>query len=388
MDGTMKIVYIAFTIYNKETNGVYNKILGQQTSFIEKGNSCDVLLVNKKAALLIDMYNCETIYYFDNENDYKQKISAIVSKYDMAYMRQMLGMQRFHQCLSILKKENAKVALEFPTYPVHTEILGKAKYWLKQKRFFRSIRSLVGSLCLRFVFLPLAIKKVDVIVLISSEDKFRNKKTVRIENGINTRNMYKKELRICDGKIHFIAVANVSYWHGFDRVIFGLKEYVERTGKRDVTLTIVGDGDYSNELHRMVEEFCLSDIVLFAGECYGENLNKLFDQNDIAIGSLGLHRQKLIGASTLKCREYFCRGIPCVVSKNEMISKSMSSYAYIVVGDDTPIQIESIRKWYMNIQNIHAHSENMHTYACENFGWNIQMEKVCDAILSESRRIK
>ena len=45
-----------------------------------------------------------------------------------------------------------------------------------------------------------------------------------------------------------LAVANISKWHGFDRLIKGLNSYIVLNNETKISLQIIGDGIFKNDL--------------------------------------------------------------------------------------------------------------------------------------------
>jgi hypothetical protein len=68
-------------------------------------------------------------------------------------------------------------------------------------------------------------------------------------------------------------------------------------------------GDEIN-LKNLASRLRINDHIIFHGFVHGKELDRLFEQNHIAVGSLGIHRIGLNQLSILKAREYCARGIP------------------------------------------------------------------------------
>ena len=120
------------------------------------------------------------------------------------------------------------------------------------------------------------------------------------------------------GEVHLVAVADISFWHGFDRLVRGMAVYYTcKQRSADVYLSIVGRGraETLDELRRTVRQNGLERWVRFTGPLFGEALDREFDRADMAVGSLGRHRSGISYIKTLKNREYAVRGIPFVYSE-------------------------------------------------------------------------
>lgn len=118
--------------------------------------------------------------------------------------------------------------------------------------------------------------------------------------------------------LRLIAVATVSKWHGYDRLLRAIKAVLERPDPGfDVHLTIVGQGPALDGLRALSASLGLDGRVEFAGTVTGPPLRDLYEKSHLAISSLGLHRIGLSSASVLKAREYCAIGIPFVASGSD-----------------------------------------------------------------------
>ncbi|MDD4584091.1 MAG: glycosyltransferase, partial [Eubacteriales bacterium] len=191
----------------------------------------------------------------------------------------------------ILHKAGIKIIVEFPTYPYEREF---NKIPLKNKFTFYIDK----------VFRCKLKKHVDFIVTFSDYDEIFGVKSIQISNGIDFDQVkIKKESNGIKKNIRLLGVAEIHYWHGFDRVIKGLAEYYGdvNNNRTDVFFDIVGEGvkedlDY---LKRLVMDNNLGDYVVFHGNCHGEHLDNLFDNADFGVASLARHRSGITKIKTL-----------------------------------------------------------------------------------------
>jgi glycosyltransferase involved in cell wall biosynthesis len=118
--------------------------------------------------------------------------------------------------------------------------------------------------------------------------------------------------------LRLIAVANVSFWHGYDRVLRAMRRVEERgLAPCPLELTIVGAGEMLPELRRLALELGITDRVHFVGPLFGESLRELYRTHHVGVASLALHRKRLGGAAELKAREYCAVGIPFVAGGSD-----------------------------------------------------------------------
>jgi len=122
-----------------------------------------------------------------------------------------------------------------------------------------------------------------------------NKPHKTIGNGINVSNIIMRKINIfISNDLHLLCVANVSKWHGLDRLMKGLATY---QGPVKVTLHIAGDGADLSTLKKLAGNLNLSNQVIFHGFTAGAALDNLFNTCHIGVGSLGIHRKGLTQTS-------------------------------------------------------------------------------------------
>lgn len=144
---------------------------------------------------------------------------------------------------------------------------------------------------------------------------YRTLPHVTIPNGFSVTSVGVRKLpSYTPQELHVLFVGNVSRWHGLDRFIEGMAAY---RGPVHVNLHIVGDGDELATIKTLTHSRAVAHSVHFHGFLSGHDLDHVFDQYHIAIGSLGIHRNGMKQASALKVREYCSRGIPFMISNND-----------------------------------------------------------------------
>ena len=269
-----------------------------------------------------------------------------------------------------LKKLGIKAVTEIPTYPYDQEFVGfpfMTRMNLKVDQLFR--RSLY--------------RQMNAVVTFSDADTIFGQRTIRISNGVDMdsiplHNYQPPE----DGSIHLIGVAEVHYWHGFDRLIAGLGEYYKNTpNHRDIYFHIVG-GVWKSEMYdsmhapgfsELMDKYGIRNRVIFHDQLFGEELNKVFNQSCFAIGSLARHRSGITYIKTLKNREYATRGIPFIYSE---IDSDFEDKSYIIKAkpDESPIDVQQIVDF---IESHHFDPAEIRK-TVENLTWKIQMKRVVD----------
>ena len=180
--------------------------------------------------------------------------------------------------------------------------------------------------------------------------------------------------------MHLIGVAEVHYWHGFDRLIKGLGHYYQQGGQRTVCFHIVGgiwEGDLygTRGIQSLIDQYGLNCQVVLHGQLFGSQLDEVFNQCQFAIGSLGRHRNGITVIKTLKNREYATRGIPFIYSEQD---SDFDDKPYILKApaDESPIDIQKIIDFVdrFTMQPMEIRESVKH------LTWKIQMQKVVESI--------
>ena len=289
-----------------------------------------------------------------------------VNSIEMVYARSFMNaspilVRLFHK----LNKRGIKCITEIPTYPYDSEFKG---YPLKYKI----------PLYIDKLFRKALAKKMEAIVTFSNEETIFGKRTICISNGIDLDSIPihnpKKQ-----NDIHLIAVAEIHYWHGFDRLVAGMGEYYKlNPDARKVFFHVVGweddRGTTSNgylTVEQTAKKYNIGQYVVNHGKLFGDKLDEVFNQCVFAIGSLGRHRSGITNIKTLKNREYAARGIPFIYSETD---NDFEDKPYIIKApaDESPVDIRQIID-YLDTHDVNP-TEIRNTV--EHLSWRFQMEKV------------
>lgn len=172
--------------------------------------------------------------------------------------------------------------------------------------------------------------------------------------------------------LHILFVGNVSRWHGLDRIIRGIAQY---KGTIQIHLHIVGNGDELRNLQELSGSIVSGPKVYYHDYCRGQQLDPVFDDCDIAIGSLGLHRQGLTQASSLKVREYCARGMPFILSNHDPDIPDSFEYCLRVSPTDEPVDMKEVVAFACEMRNKTSHPEKMRAFAEENLDWDAKIRR-------------
>ena len=260
-----------------------------------------------------------------------------------------------------LKKLKAAVFLEIPTYPYDQE-------------YFSAIDKL--QLCTDRLFRRKLCKYVDAIITFSNNTEIFGQRTIRISNGIDFNSIpIRKTIHDISKELHLIGVAEIHFWHGFDRLIKGLGKYYKNHPKYKVYFHLVGNmsGERERrEIETPIREYGIESYVICHGAKHGEALNTLFEQADFAIGSLARHRSGIYDIKTLKNREYAARGFAFTYSETDTDFDHMP-YVLKTVADESPIDISQL----ITFCHSQALSPQEIRDSIRHLSWEEQMKKIC-----------
>lgn len=272
-----------------------------------------------------------------------------------------------------LRKAGIRAVTEIPTYPYDSEFVGfpfMTRMGLKIDQIFR--RHLYAQM--------------DAVVTFSDAKKIFGQRTIRISNGVDFDSIplhQPSAISPQSSALHLIGVAEVHYWHGYDRLIAGLGEYYRNGGKRDVFFHIVGgvgpsemyDSMHAPGFAELMKKYQIKDKVIFHGQLFGDELTKVFNQCQFAIGSLARHRSGITNIKTLKNREYATRGIPFIYSEQD---SDFDAQPYVLKAptDESPIAIQRVVDFVNTFMM--KPSEIRQTVA--HLSWKTQMQKVIDEL--------
>lgn len=272
-----------------------------------------------------------------------------------------------------LKKAGIHAVTEIPTYPYDDEFTDKSNWnmrvdlWM-DKRFRNSLY-----------------KYMDAMVTFSDAKVIFGQHAINISNGVDfdSTPLHNCQLSNVNCPLHLIGVAEVHFWHGFDRVVAGIGEYYKNGGTRDVVFHIVG-GVHPNYMQNipqapgfqvLIDKYGIQDKIVFHGTKFGEQLTDVFNQCQFAIGSLGRHRSGITVIKTLKNREYATRGIPFIYSEQDSDFDDQP-YVLKAPADESPIDIQQIIDF---MDHFTMKPEEIRK-TVQHLTWKKQMQRVLDAV--------
>jgi len=360
--------------------GVLKKCLAQVEAFKRLEVEIDLVCLSNKGILLNDqlIYNfSESIFKssFSKYQFYFFNLLPIITKhlrfqdYDFLYFRYALSHPTLIQFLKTAKHQNPsiKIISEMPTFPYDKEKVSMVdRLSLKMDQHYRKK-------------LPLYVDRITHYGLAS---KIFSIPTIPITNGIDF-----KEVTISKGQpkeksIRLIALANWSSWHGLDRLIDGLKNYYSTDIQEvSISLTVIGDGKVLPEYKDLVIKYTLQKVVHFLPPMSNAELDHHFDNADIGIGTLGIHRKNIPIDSSLKHREYCARGIPFLFAGNDLDFPRHLPFVLKCEPTNEPIDLKSlIIFWEDFLKNGKVKKMDIRKYSEDQLDWKKRMKKVINFI--------
>lgn len=381
MKKKLKALFLTPTSLRKY-NGIEKKVLFQYEALKKNNLDIELCFLDRDERLGIarkiyreDKIENKVLKNFKTRNNYIKKLFSIFfywnfsdvfnyileNKIKLIYIRyEYASNYGFIKFLKKLKEKKIMILIEIPTYPYDQELLRsslrvKIKYFVD--KYYRNYLH----------------KYVHRIITFSNDDEIYGIKTIKISNGIDINKIPLITREKLVKEINFIGVAGLALWHGFDRFILSMSEYYKNNPKEIIKFHIVGSSskEIMEELKKLVKNNNLNDYVIFYGYKSGKDLDNIYNQTDIAIGSLGIHRIGLTEVQPLKNREYCAKGLPFVISFNDPCFEN-KDFVFKVSNNEELFDINEIIDWYKNLK---ISPKEIREYS-KQFTWNIQMGKV------------
>ncbi|MBO4726822.1 MAG: glycosyltransferase [Spirochaetaceae bacterium] len=362
----MKCIYI-YSSNDKDykSNGESKKVLSQIGAFEDFGINVKLLdcILDKKIHKLLYRLPVFGVY----PSKFIKKCEKEVLDCDFVYIRKNIFDKSYLKLLKSLRKvkPTIKIFVEIPTFPYFQEwnrFIDKPLIFKEKKNIPRVTKE----------------KLVDYYMTLTSDTEIFGIPTIQFENCVTLKDYKIKENLQATDEIHMVGVALVASWHGYDRIIRGLKEYYNGNNKMKVYFHIVGEGPEIKNLKKMVLDYNISSYVIFEGKQFGEKLDYLYNKAHIAIGSLAPYRKGIYSGNSLKTREYCSKGIPFVMAKGEPLFDNYE-YTYVVPNDDSIINIQEICKYVYKIDYSNV-SLKMREYAKEHLDWKTFVESILEKV--------
>lgn len=372
------LFYTKLDFGNDAHSGISKKIFAQAKALRRLGIQTDLLYFRGNSVVIS---NGESEQIFQHSSRWKRFFFQFYGFMKVIDMKQYSHIYIRHFFLNpvtlmLLKKlkqvnTNASLVMEIASYPYHEQV---RKNDLRDKIRYGLDKRMCAQLK----------KYVDRILTYSDFDTIFGIPTIKTSNGVDIDGLEPKRFTPLHGEFHILGLANVQHWHGFDRVIRGLKGY-SRQHELPVFFHIVGKGDAIPALRQECIEAGLEKYVIFHGPQYRADLQGFFDRCHIGISSLGMHRIGVAGGETsnLKVREYCARGIPFINGYLDRDLPTDFPYVMQIAADESAVDIASAVDFYRNLLENHPkYPAALHEFAVKNLTWEAKFEGLKKWILS------
>ena len=398
----MKILFLIYHGFS-EVSGISKKIRYQVKGLCQNGHEVHLCYYdqgqNGHWQRLVEVHSSTSIHSLSSTlEDFgigklaglRQRICyGAIYNYCVAHGIQMIYARCFQNAnpwlnhfFGKLKNAGIKAVMEIPTYPYDQEFEGFSRTERLQLRIDQMFRKGLA-------------RQLEAIVTFTSQEQIFGQRTIRISNGVDLDSMPLHQ-RVDTGKeLHLIGVAEVHYWHGYDRLIAGLGEYYKAKSElpspvtrhlspsKDVYFHIVGgvwksemyDDEHAPGFSELIKKYGIEDKVIFHDQLFGDALNAVFAQSNFAVGSLARHRNGISDIKTLKNREYASRGLPFVYSENDS-DFDHQPYVLKVPADESPIDIARIVMFEERLTMTPREIRQ----TVEHLSWKVQMQNVVEGI--------
>lgn len=298
-----------------------------------------------------------------------KKLLGLSKNYDYAYVRGEPFIPPFLGLLKKLKKQGTRVILELPTYPYDRERL------ISRKGILPYLLLPVDQICRRRLR-----SRVDLIAAFCEEKRIFGVPVVTVCNAADLAHIRPRKAAFHQKELHLLALAKMDLWHGYDRLIEGMRLYYAQNPEFKVFLHLAGSGDCLTDWFGLVQKYRLGSYVVFHGECYGRELDELFDQCDLGVTALAVYRKGLDCASTLKVSEYCARGLPFLYGCRELGIEDGVPFAMRLPNNGEPVDIAEVAAFYRGILAAPGISNRMISYAQWHFSWALQFKKILNRL--------
>ncbi len=374
----MKLLMISEEDLSKKI-GVGKKIFGQAKAFSALGFETSLLFVSEERLWLWHIGkekkeigsirgNLDILFSFYQ----KCWEEAKNLKPDAVYIRAPFTEFFYLRFLRKLKKLQVKVVVEYPTFPYDHEYQSKTIFKraaLLVDRFFRSSLQ----------------QYVDLTVTYTDRNDILHIPTVKIENGIDLEDVPIRQVEDSNNMV-LIGVANLSIWHGYDRVIEGMRIHYQREkNPKKIFFEIIGEGPQLSSLKGLADKYRLGDYVKFHSNITGHALDEIFNRAHIGVGSLGMHRINLTEGAPLKAREYCARGLPFMIAYYDNDFTGKSKHVLNIVPDENPVDMNFMLDFFATSMGKDVPMQ-MRDFAEKNISWENKLMPVKKALAEIKNR--
>lgn len=283
------------------------------------------------------------------------------NKFDYCYARISAMNSRYCRLLRLFKKMGAKVLVEAHAYFPGVQMKGlKGKYIASTLNHRRNVLQ----------------EYVDLFLTEGYVESFYGVKTLQVKIGVDTSSLQRHIYNGSPGELNLISVASEQIYHGYDRLILSVADYVKKGFSRQINLHLVGE--LKEDTKNLITENGLEKYVHCYGKVYGDSLNKIYAKCNVGVGPLAQHRIGGKKDTGLKTKEYFGIGIPYFYSGCEPDVPKDYPYILEVPSDESLINFNQIWDFYNSWRDNPNVADEMREFATRVFSWDSIMSEIME----------
>lgn len=354
--------------------GVARKIGDQMAALARAGLPADLLCLREGAISLGDTTGHRRgpmARRFVHHLQFHRALREAGKSADYLYIRFQGAPPDFVGALQHLRqlRPDMPIVVEFPSWPYKTE----------RKGMRAQIMGLLQDSGTRRLAAC-----VDRIVTYSRCEKILEIPTLRTDNGVALENLPLGRVPTQDEPIRLVGVANLSFWHGYDRVVAGLAAHLRSRNGPRVTFEIAGGGAEFERLRAQVNASGLNGTVRLLGPVHGKDLDSLLAGAHIGVSSIGMHRLD-VDTSNIKSREFCARGLPFCIAYPDRDFLTTLPFVHHLTATDDPVDIVELVNWYRELRRTDPYyPTTMRAFAEANLTWDAKMAPIAQWLKTRS----
>ena len=358
--------------------GIENKLLEQANAAKKSGLDIDYIILNDEKEYQVDNVIYKKFVY--PKSSLRKKIMRRFFKFSI--INETIDLSSYDAIVirypRPISYDWKKFTNKYPNKIItehHAIALPETIYKITFSNILNFIQEYINSKKLK----NKAIGLIGVTDEISREESKRNFSLPRktISNGIDVSKVNFTKFIPFDGEslTMTIVASEFAAWHGLDKLLNSL---IVNNADIKITLNLVGEYITNNDKTTIenINTTKKNITVKILGSKRGEELDEVFSNSTLAIGSVAIYRQKLEEACALKIREYLARGIPFIYSAKDPDISENSSFSFELPNDDSPIDFNQIIKFVEQVSAQKNISEEMREYAFETVDWTIKVKEM------------
>jgi len=343
----LKLIQIISVGYNGG-EGIIQKYLNFQEAFLENGVEHHLIILMpysiqysfpKRNNIYIIQSHVTREKYLLHRMWIKEvkKIQQTIKSIPYDYI--ILRVDSINKCLYRFISENKnKIILDYPTAPIEEYLIHKPTY---QKLALKYNQEAINNSLFNIVTIPeVSYKKSYLFPNSLLEKKY-------ISKSIYLKPSQKKD-------INFLLMSS-KYGkyevNGFDRLLNSLKDYT-KSNSSSHKFNIYLAGTIEKNTQTYFESFnspCIN--IIFLGFQTIESLNRIINDIDLGVNTIGYHRNKVFVNSTLKTVDFIGWHLPSIISHQDSNLKGNESYIFKITPNEDLIDINKLLEFLENLND-------------------------------------